>query len=110
MFGPVLNFSANFNTPDASGPTQLGFTKALNSAGFPVSADLRVQYDPGMRYGTAIRTLPEHVRAKWPVPGGYELGIILNVTPDSETGDSRVFAILNMERDQSEYSSFFGNS
>ncbi|KAG8899367.1 hypothetical protein FRC00_001523 [Tulasnella sp. 408] len=95
-----LEVSANFNTPDASGPTQLGFTKALDSAGFPVSSDLRVEYDPGMRYGTAIWTLPEHVRAKWPVPGGYELGIILNVTPDSETGDSRVFAILNMERDQ----------
>ncbi|KAG8897824.1 hypothetical protein FRC00_003767 [Tulasnella sp. 408] len=85
---------------DASGPTQLGFTKALNSAGFPVSPDLRVEYDPGMRYGTDIWTLPEHVRAKWPVPGGYKLGIILNMTPDSETGDSRVLAILNMERDQ----------
>ncbi|KIO25650.1 hypothetical protein M407DRAFT_25024 [Tulasnella calospora MUT 4182] len=85
---------------DASGPTQLSFTKALNSAGFPVSPALRVEYNPGMRYSTAVWRLPEHVRAKWPVPGGYKLGVILNMTPDSETGDSRVFGILNMECDQ----------
>ncbi|KAG8895307.1 hypothetical protein FRC00_007625, partial [Tulasnella sp. 408] len=95
-----LELSANLNTPDASGPTQLGFTKALNSAGFPVSPDLRVEYNPGMRYNTAVWRLPEHVQAKWPVPGGYELGVVLNMTPDSQTGEFRIFVILNMECDQ----------
>ncbi|KAG8913450.1 hypothetical protein FRC01_004544 [Tulasnella sp. 417] len=85
---------------DASGPTQLGFTKALYSAGFFVSPDLRDEYDPGMRYVTTIWTLPEHVRAKWPVPGGYQLGIVLNLTPDFKTGESRVFGIISMERNQ----------
>ncbi|KIO18264.1 hypothetical protein M407DRAFT_32070 [Tulasnella calospora MUT 4182] len=85
---------------DASGPTQLGFTKALSSAGFPVSSDLRVEYNPNMRYGTAIWTLSEHVRVNWPVPGGYELGLILNMTPDPETGESRAFYIANMEGNQ----------
>ncbi|KAG9047419.1 hypothetical protein FS837_002275 [Tulasnella sp. UAMH 9824] len=62
--------------------------------------DLRVEYNAGIRYGTAVWTLPDHVRAKWPVPGGYELGIILNMTPDAETGDSRGFYLSNMERNQ----------
>ncbi|KAG8897825.1 hypothetical protein FRC00_003768, partial [Tulasnella sp. 408] len=85
---------------DASGPTQLGFTKALNSAGFPVSPNLRVEYNPGLRYNTTIWRLPEHVRAKWPVPGGYQLGVVLNMTPDSQTGESRVFGVLNVECNQ----------
>lgn len=103
----VLPFelSANLNITDASGPTQLGFTKALNSAGFPISPDLRVEYNPGLRYNTTVWRLPEHVRAKWPVPGGYKLGVVLNMTPDSQTGESRVFGILNMEYNQSEHSS-----
>ncbi|KAG9047422.1 hypothetical protein FS837_002278 [Tulasnella sp. UAMH 9824] len=85
---------------DASGPTQLGFTKALNSAGFFVSPNLRVEYNPGLRYNTTVWRLPEHVRAKWPVPGGYQLGVVLNMTPDSESGESRVFGILNVECNQ----------
>ncbi|KAG8913449.1 26S proteasome regulatory subunit 8, partial [Tulasnella sp. 417] len=99
-FSTAPEWSTNHNAPDASGPTQLSFTKALNAAGFPVSPDLRQEYNPGMRYGTAIWTLPEHVRAKWPVPGGYELGLILNMTPDWASGESRVFYLLNLERNQ----------
>ncbi|KIO16583.1 hypothetical protein M407DRAFT_33763 [Tulasnella calospora MUT 4182] len=53
-----------------------------------------------MKYSTAVWTLPEHVRAKWPVPGGYELGVTLYMAPDSETGESRVFFIGNMEGNQ----------
>ncbi|KAG9047421.1 hypothetical protein FS837_002277 [Tulasnella sp. UAMH 9824] len=89
---------------DATGPTQLGFTKALSSSGFPVPPNLRVEYNPGMRYSTSVWTLPDHVRAKWPVPGGYELGVILNMTPDPETEEPRVFYIVNLERNQSKYS------
>ncbi|KAG8913742.1 hypothetical protein FRC01_004408, partial [Tulasnella sp. 417] len=85
---------------DASGPAQLGYTKALSSAGFSVSRGLRDEYNPGMRYSSMVWTLPEHLRAKWPVPGGYELGIILNMAPDAKTGESRVFAIANMEWNQ----------
>lgn len=85
---------------DATGPTQLGFSKALNAAGFPVSPDLRVEYDPDMKYTTGVWTLPEHVRAKWPVPGGYEIGVILAMTPDAVAGESRAFYLVTMERNQ----------
>ncbi|KAG8971959.1 hypothetical protein FRC05_010494 [Tulasnella sp. 425] len=85
---------------DATGPTQLGFSKALNAVGFPVSPDLRVEYNPEMKYTTGVWTLPEHVRAKWPVPGGYEIGVILAMTPDAVAGESRAFYLVTMERNQ----------
>lgn len=91
----------HLRSPDATGPTQLGFSKALNAAGFPVSPDLRVEYDPDMKYTTGVWTLPEHVRAKWPVPGGYEIGVILAMTPDAVAGESRAFYLVTMERNQS---------
>lgn len=84
---------------DATGPTQLAFSKALNAAGFPVSPDLRVEYDPKMKYTTGVWTLPDHVRANWPVPGGYEIGVILAMTPDVKV-ESRAFYLVTMERNQ----------
>ncbi|KAG9047423.1 hypothetical protein FS837_002279 [Tulasnella sp. UAMH 9824] len=85
---------------DATGPTQLAFNKALKTAGFPVSPDLRVEYNPNMKYTTGVWTLPDHVRANWPVPGGYEIGVILKMTPDVKAGESRAFYLVTIERNQ----------
>ncbi|KAG8993688.1 hypothetical protein FRB90_000621 [Tulasnella sp. 427] len=85
---------------DATGPTQFGFHKALNAAGFPVSPSLRVEYDPGMKYTTGVWTLPEQVRKNWPVPGGYQIAPILAMTPDAEAGESRAFYLVTVEKDQ----------
>lgn len=86
---------------DATGPTQLALGKAFNAAGFPGSPDLRVEYNPNMKYTTGVWTLPDHVRANWPVPrGGYNIGVFLTMTPDVEAGESRAFYLETMEKNQ----------
>ncbi|KAG8893437.1 hypothetical protein FRB99_001945, partial [Tulasnella sp. 403] len=85
---------------DATGPSQLAFTKGLNRAGFPLPADLRAEYDPHMRYTTSTWTVPPHLHDLVPMPWGYQPGVLYNHPPDQTTGERRAFYGSVVEHDQ----------
>ncbi|KAG8971967.1 hypothetical protein FRC05_010502 [Tulasnella sp. 425] len=85
---------------DATGPSQVSYSKWLRSAGFSLPSDLRVEYDPILRYAASVWTIPEHLHSKWPVPWGFKCGYIYTLSPDAGVGDPKALGIAIAENNQ----------
>lgn len=55
-----------------------------------------------MKYGTSTWVIPEHVRAKWPVPGGFRPGTVMAMAADAKIGETKVMFIMVAENNQCE--------
>ncbi|KAG8902023.1 hypothetical protein FRC01_009691, partial [Tulasnella sp. 417] len=85
---------------DATGPSQMSHSKWLRNAGFSLPSDLRVEYDPILKYAASVWTIPSHLHSKWPAPGGFKSGFIYNMSGDAESGDPRCFGFAMAEHNQ----------
>lgn len=89
------------NTLDATGPSQVSYSKWLRSAGFSLPSDLRLEYDPILRYAASVWTIPEHLHSKWPVPWGFKCGYTYTLSPDAALGDPKTLGFAMAENNQS---------
>ncbi|KAG8846693.1 hypothetical protein FRB96_001929 [Tulasnella sp. 330] len=78
---------------DATGPAQAGFTKWLKAAGYDANhvtmPHLRDEYKPTTQVVNAIYTVPSHLHAQIPVPGGFKPGMVFIFNPDPSLRDKR---------------------
>ena len=91
---------------DATGPRQVSYSKWLRTAGFSLPSDLRLEYDPILRYTASVWTIPERLHAKWPVPWGFKCGFTCTLSPDPGLGDPKALGFAIAENNQST-SNFF---
>ncbi|KIO20987.1 hypothetical protein M407DRAFT_132047 [Tulasnella calospora MUT 4182] len=90
---------ANF-VIDATGPSQMSYSKWLRNAGFSLPSDLRVEYDPILRYAASVWTIPSHLHPTWPAPGGFKCGFTYNMSGDAGAGEPRSFGFAIAENNQ----------
>ncbi|KAG9018813.1 hypothetical protein FRB90_009283 [Tulasnella sp. 427] len=85
---------------DATGPSQMSFSKWLANAGFSLPSELRIEYDPVIRYTASTWIIPKHLHSKWPVPWGLKCGLIYTMSADAETGDPKCIGFAMAENNQ----------
>jgi hypothetical protein len=88
--------------------TQAGF-KWLKAAGFPLADDIRVSYNPNLRYVTVTYDVPLALAAKLPIPESHAntLGVYMYLPHDDV--QSCFISLLKTDNDKSRFPSIFGN-
>jgi len=73
--------------------------KWLPEAGYTLPENLRISYDPKTRYFTTTFTVPEELKSRLPIPGGYSAnGCIYGFGADVAHGNTG-FLITRMDND-----------
>jgi len=74
-------------------------SKWLQEIGYKLPNDLRISYDPKARYFTTVFTVPESLKKRLPIPGGYDdAGCLYGWGVDSSVGNTG-FLLTRMDND-----------